>query len=124
MRYLIIYYSFTRQAQCVADTTEAKRVFDGRPFGVHVVCRRLWKKNLAIVRELAEKAGGRFIDRAAFAHGGSEIGSLLQTMTYVHRSDDGMRSAFGLRLPAYGVSPPEMERVAPFTLSLLERIAS
>lgn len=102
---------------------DAARVLNGRPFGVFVVCRRLWEKNLAIVRQLGEKAGGRFIAGEAFMHPGSQIGSLIQTVTYLWRCDGGRKSFLGFRLPPYGLSPEAIGRVAPFTRSLLAAAA-
>jgi hypothetical protein len=104
------------------ESPDARRVLDGRPFGVFVICRRLWKKNLAMVRTLGEQAGGRFVDGEPFMHPGSGIGSLIQTVTYLFRSDAGRRRFLGVKLPPYGLSPAALARIPGFTRSLLERI--
>lgn len=98
-----------------------RRLLAGHPFAVYVVCRRLWKKNLAITRSLGEAAGGRFIGGEAFMHPGSQIGSLLQTVTYLIGSAAPRRSLLGVRLPAYGLSDEALTRVGDFTREVLAR---
>jgi hypothetical protein len=98
---------------------DARKVLDGRPFGVFVVCRRLWEKNLAMVRAMGEAAGGRFVDGEAFMHPGGQIGSLIQTVTYLFRSDAGRKRFLGFPLPPYGLSAEALARVPVFTHSLL-----
>jgi hypothetical protein len=105
------------------ESPAARAVLADTPFGVYVVCRRLWEKNLVIVRQLAEEAGGRFLGGEAFMHPGGQVGSLIQTVSYLHRSDSGLRRFFGLPLPRYGLSNAAMERLAPFTLDLLKAAA-
>lgn len=102
------------------ESPAARTVLSDTPFGVYVICRRLWKKNLAIVRRLGEEAGGRFLDGEAFMHPGGQVGSLIQTVSYLHRSDGDLRHVFGLPLPRYGLSDAAMNRLAPFTKELLE----
>lgn len=101
---------------------DARRVLGGRRFGVFVVCRRLWEKNLATVRQLGEAAGGQFVDGEPFLHPGGQVGSLIQTVTYLFRSDAGRRRFLGFRLPPYGLSAKALARVPAFTHSLLTRM--
>jgi hypothetical protein len=101
------------------DSPEAKRVLAGKPFGVYVICRRLWEKNLALVREKAEAAGGRYIGGEGFVHPGSNVGSLIQTVTYIHRAGSGLRHLLGFPLPPYGLSDESLAKVPVFTRSLL-----
>ncbi len=93
------------------DSEVAPRLLAGTAFGVIVVCRRLWRKNAAIVRELGEAAGGRFVASAALTHWGGQLGSLIQTVTYLLRADGGRKRALGIPLPRYGLSDISMETV-------------
>lgn len=102
------------------ESPEAKAVLKGTPFGVYIVCRRLWKKNLAIVRQLAEAAGGRFVGGEPFMHPGGQIGSLIQTVSFLFRSDNGLKHFLSLPLPRYGLSDQAMERLPLFTQQLLK----
>lgn len=106
------------------ESPVARAVLSDTPFGVYVVCRRLWEKNLGLVRKLGEAAGGRFLAGEAFMHPGGQLGSLIQTISYLHRSDGGMRHFLGVPLPRYGLSDAAMARIAPFTRELLENAAS
>lgn len=101
---------------------DAHKVLAERPFGVFVVCRRLWKKNLATVRTMGEAAGGHFVDGEAFTHSGGQIGSLIQTVTYLFRGDGGRRRFLGFPLPPYGLSNNALARVPLFTRELLARM--
>ncbi|WP_313806919.1 hypothetical protein [Sphingobium sp.] len=104
------------------ESPEAQAVLSDTPFGVYVVCRRLWEKNLAIVQKLAEAAGGRFLAGEAFMHPGGQLGSLIQTISYLHRSDGGLRHLLGLPLPRYGLSDAAITRIPEFTLELLNTV--
>lgn len=99
----------------------ARAVLEGTPFGVYIICRRLWQKNLALVRGMAEAAGGRFIGGEVFLHPGGQVGSLIQTISYLHRSDDGLRHFLGLPLPRYGLSDEAVARLPDFTKEALTR---
>lgn len=101
------------------ESPAARPLLSGTPFGVYVICRRLWERNLALVRSLGEAAGGRFLGGEPFMHPGGQIGSLIQTISYLHRSDDGLRHLFGLPLPRYGLSDAAMNRLPGFTRELL-----
>jgi len=99
---------------------EMKAVLNGKPFAVYVVCRRLWENNLDIVRREAEQCGGRFIGSEHFDHFGSNVGSLIRTITYAITSGDKVARLFGMRLPipAYGISDTEIKKVATFTKTI------
>lgn len=103
------------------ESTDAARVLAGSPFAVIVVCRRLWENNLAIVRRLGEAAGGRFVDVLAVVHNGGNVGSLIQTTTYMMSSGSGRRRLLGVPLPQYGLSPESLEKIAPFIRGVLAR---
>lgn len=106
------------------QSPEAPALLGDTPFGVYVVCRRLWDKNLKQVREMGEAAGGRFIGGEPFMHPGGQIGSLIQTISYLHRSDTGLRHVLGLPLPRYGLSDEAKARVPAFTRDLLRKAAA
>jgi len=101
------------------ESPDAKALLAGTPVGVYVVCRRLWEKNLAIVRGLIENAGGRFVGGEPFMHPGGQVGSLIQTITYLYRTDSGRKRFMGFPLPRYGLSDEAIARVPGFTRELL-----
>ena len=57
-------------------------VFAGKPFAAIVVCHRYWKNNLATVKALGIKKGGKFVNGIHFIAAGGPIGSMLALMSY------------------------------------------
>ncbi|QQV77661.1 flavodoxin family protein [Sphingomonas aliaeris] len=100
--------------------SDAAAILDGRAFGVIAVCRRLWEKNTAEVRRLGEARGGRFVGQDGLIHFGSQIGSLIQTVTYLFRTDSGRRRLFGIPLPRYGLSDASLARVPAIVRTMIE----
>jgi hypothetical protein len=60
----------------------AGTVLDGKRFAAIVVCHRYWKNNLATVRALGIKKGGKFVNGIHFVAAGGPIGSMLALMSY------------------------------------------
>jgi hypothetical protein len=104
------------------EGADARRLLAGKPFAVYIVCRRLWEKNLEIVRAMAEAAGGKFIDGKAFTHPGGQLGSLIQTTSFVMRKGAGWKRFFGLPLPKFGLSDEMIAAAGTFTREVLARI--
>lgn len=104
------------------ESAEAQALLADTPFAVYVVCRRLWQKNLSIVRGLAEAAGGQYLGGEPFMHPGGQIGSLIQTVTYLYRTDDGRKRFLGFPLPRYGLSDEAVARVPAFTNEILSKV--
>ena len=97
---------------------------NGKPFAIYVICRRLWEKNLTIVRQQAEAHGGRFIAGEHFDHWGGNVGSLIRTISYALTSGDKVMRLFGIRLPVpqYGLSDTAMARVMSFTREVAGKV--
>ncbi len=104
------------------EGAEAQALLADTPFAVYVVCRRLWEKNLSIVRALAEAAGGHFLGGEPFMHPGGQIGSLIQTVTYLYRNDGGRKRFLGFPLPRYGLSDDAVARLPAFTNEMLAKV--
>ena len=104
------------------ESNEARRLFDGKPFAVLVICRRLWEKNLVTVRGLGEAAGGRFIAGQGFTHPGSQIGSLVQTVSFLMRGGAPWRHFLGIPLPHYGLPPATIDDAGDFVSGVLNKI--
>ncbi|WP_218276082.1 hypothetical protein, partial [Pseudomonas sp. MPR-R1B] len=73
-------------------------MLDGKRFAVFVVCRRKWRKNLAGVRKLAEKKGGRYVDGIHFTYPGGELPSMLSLTSYLGTGEYRDRY-LGMKLP-------------------------
>jgi len=96
---------------------EMKSALKDTPFAIYVVCRRIWEKNAAIVREEAEAAGGFFMGARHFQHHGGPIGSLLTTVTYMLSS----REKALWPLPSFGLSDRAASEIKPFTREILAK---
>lgn len=101
---------------------DLRRLLDGTPFAVYVVCRRSWQRNLDIVRSEAEACGGRFIGAGHFEHAGGDIASLIRTVSYLMTRGSKVARLFGARLPLpeYGLSSTALKRVGTFTESITD----
>ena len=60
----------------------AGTVLAGKRFAAIVVCHRYWKDNLATVKALGIKKGGKFVNGIHFVAAGGPIGSMLALMSY------------------------------------------
>ncbi|RAR57869.1 hypothetical protein C7401_11488 [Paraburkholderia unamae] len=103
---------------------EMRAALQATAFAVYVVCRRSSKRNLALIREEAEQHGGRFVGGERFEHHGSNVGSLIRTITYLMSSGERIARFVGLRLPLppYGLSEVARQRVARFTRLVVARV--
>lgn len=102
---------------------DVKALLAATPVGIYIVCRRLWQKNLSIVRSRVEAAGGRVLGGEAFMHPGGQVGSLIQTITYLYRTDSGRKRFLGFPLPRYGLSDEAIARVPVYTREILAEAA-
>ena len=60
----------------------AGAVLAGKRFAAIVVCHRYWKNNLATVKTLGIRKGGKFVNGIHFVAAGGPIGSMLALMSY------------------------------------------
>ena len=60
------------------ESPAAKGILDGKPFATVSVSRRYYGFNVRQQRKLAEKNGGRFIDKTHFVAAGGQVKSMLR----------------------------------------------
>jgi menaquinone-dependent protoporphyrinogen IX oxidase len=60
----------------------AGTVLAGKRFAAIVVCHRYWKNNMATVKTLGIRQGGKFVSGIHFISAGGPIGSMLALMSY------------------------------------------
>ena len=99
---------------------EARDLLDGKPFAVFVVCRRYWRENLAGVRKLAGKKGGRYVDSIHFEYPGGQLHSMLSLTSYLGSGQYRDRY-LGLRMPATNISAIQVEESRRFAAKLADR---
>jgi hypothetical protein len=86
------------------QTVTAGAVLAGKRFAVIVVCDRYWKNNLATLKSLAIKKGGKFVDAIHFIAAGGPVGSMLALMGYLAKGSVQKRY-LGIKLPAPNLQP-------------------
>jgi hypothetical protein len=100
------------------QTPAAAKLLHGTPFAVLVVCRSLWRRNLAVVRKLATGNGGRYVGSEHVGFDGNQLQSTGSFFSY-HRSGGEVRHRYlGIPITPYGLSDATMERVAAFARRL------
>lgn len=100
---------------------EARTLLSGKPFAVFVVCRTFWQANLEGVRELAEAAGGRYVDEIHFTYPGDNVRSMLALTSYLGTGEYRKKS-LGLTLPPTNVQPEQLEQTRIFAGRLADRL--
>lgn len=100
---------------------EARNLLEGKRFAVFVVCRRKWRGNLAGVRKLAEKKGGRYLDGIHFTYPGSELSSMLSLTSYLGSGQYKDRY-LGIKLPPTNISTDQLEESRRFAARISDKV--
>jgi hypothetical protein len=82
----------------------AGTVLAEKRFAVIVVCHRYWKSNLATLKALGIKKGGKFVNAIHFIAAGGPVGSMLALMGYLARGVVQERY-LGVKLPPPNLQP-------------------
>lgn len=73
------------------ESPGAKAVLNGKPFACVSVSRRYFRFNLGQQKTLAEKNGGRWIDRTHFVSAGGQVKSMLAWLGYMKHGEPQAR---------------------------------
>ncbi len=82
----------------------AGTVLAGKRFAAIVVCHRYWKNNLATLKALGIKKGGKFVNGTHFIAAGGPVGSMLALMGYLATGVVQDRY-LGVKLPPPNLQP-------------------
>jgi menaquinone-dependent protoporphyrinogen IX oxidase len=102
-------------------SAEARKLLEGKPFAVFVVCRQYWQENLTAVRELAEEQGGKFVDEIHFTYPGDAVRSMLSLTSYLG-SGEYREKYLGVRIPPTNVQPEQLDQTRKFAAGLADRL--
>lgn len=105
--------------QSFLKSEAGRRLLNGKPAAIYVICRGFWKRNLATTTRLVEEAGGRVIGGEGFTHPGAWLTSTIQTVRHMMSTREHRRWGL-LPLPAFGLSDASIARLGPFTHRNLE----
>jgi menaquinone-dependent protoporphyrinogen IX oxidase len=100
---------------------EARKLLDGKPFAVFVVCRQYWEENFTAVRELAEQQGGRYADGIHFTYPGDPLRSILSLTSFLGSGEYRDRY-LGVRIPTTNIQPEQLEQTRKFAAALADRL--
>ncbi len=100
---------------------EARKLLADKPFAVFVVSRHDWKRNVAEVRELAERQGGRYVDEIHFTYPGDQIRSMLSLTSYLGSGEYRDRY-LGVPIPPTNVQPEQLRQARSFAAGLADRL--
>ncbi len=100
---------------------QAHSLLAGKPFAAFVVCRRYWKENLAGVRKLGRRQGGRYLDGIAFAYPGGQVRSMLSLTSYLGSGQYRDRY-LGVSIPTTNISAEQLDQARDFAAGLAERV--
>jgi hypothetical protein len=99
----------------------AGTVLAGKRFAAIVVCPRYWKNNLATVKRLGIRKGGKFVNGIHFVAAGGAIGSMLALMSYFGTSVVKDRY-FGVKIPPANLQPSYVREAQAFAGELADGI--
>lgn len=100
---------------------EARELFAGTPFAAFVVCRRYWRENLAAVRRLGRRQGGRYVGGVHFGYPGGQLRSMLSLTSYLGTGEYRDRY-LGVSIPSTNVSPEQLEQTRVFAGGLADEL--
>jgi hypothetical protein len=103
------------------ESPAAKVILNGKPFATVSVSRRYYGFNLRQQKKLAEKAGGRFIDKAHFVAAGGQVKSMLAWLGYMKHGEPQKRS-WSLTLPPPNLQPDFEEQARTFADGLVNTV--
>ena len=104
------------------ESPAAKAILDGRPFATASISRRYYSINLRQQRKLAEKNGGRFVDKTQFVVAGGQVKSMLSWLGYMKHGEPQAR-VFGMSMPPPNLKPDFEDQARSFVDSIVDRIA-
>ena len=95
------------------ESPAAKAVLGGKPFATVSISRRYYSINLRQQKKLAEKAGGRFVDKTHFVVAGGQVKSMLSWLGYMKHGEPQKRVML-LKMPPPNLKPDFEEQARAF----------
>lgn len=101
------------------ESPGARAVLDGKPFACASISRRYYSINLRQQKKLAEKNGGRFVDKTHFVVAGGQVKSMLSWLGYMKHGEPQDR-VLGLKMPPPNLKPDYEEQAKNFVDGVLD----
>jgi flavodoxin len=103
------------------ESPAAKAILDGKPFATASISRRYYSINLRQQRKLAEKNGGRFIDKTHFVVAGGQVKSMLSWLGYMKHGEPQAR-VFRLSMPPPNLKPDFEDQARSFVDGVVDQV--
>ena len=103
------------------ESPDAKTVLNGKPFACASISRRYYSINLGQQRKLAEKNGGRFVDKTHFVVAGGQVKSMLSWLGYMKHGEPQER-VFLLKMPPPNLKPDFEEQAKTFVDGVADQV--
>jgi len=103
------------------ESPAGKAILDGKPFATVSISRRYYSINLKQQRKLAEKNGGRFIDKTHFVVAGGQVKSMLSWLGYMKHGEPQAR-VFGLSMPPPNLKPDFEDQARSFVDGVVDAV--
>jgi hypothetical protein len=103
------------------SSPEAKVILDGKPFATVSISRRYYSINLRQQRKLAERDGGRFVDKTHFVVAGGQVKSMLSWLGYMKHGEPQPR-VMGLKMPPPNLKPDYTDQAGAFVDGLVDGV--
>ncbi len=103
------------------ESPGAKAVLEGKPFATASISRRYYSINLRQQKKLAEKAGGRFVDKTHFVVAGGQVKSMLSWLGYM-KHGEAQERVMGLKMPPPNLKPDFEEQAKGFVDGLVDQV--
>ena len=103
------------------ESPGARKVLQGKPFACASISRRYYSINLGQQKKLAEKDGGRFVDKTHFVVAGGQVKSMLSWLGYM-KHGEAQERVMGLKMPPPNLKPDFEEQARKFVDSVADRV--
>ena len=103
------------------ESPEAKTVLSGKPFACVSISRRYYSINLRQQKKLAEKDGGRWIDKTHFVVAGGQVKSMLSWLGYMKHGEPQER-VIGLKMPPPNLKPDFEDQARSFVDGVVDEV--
>ena len=103
------------------ESPEAKTVLSGKPFASASISRRYYSINLRQQKKLAEKNGGRWIDKTHFVVAGGQVKSMLSWLGYMKHGEPQER-VMGLKMPPPNLKPDFEDQARSFVDGVVDEV--
>ena len=103
------------------ESPAGKAILDGKPFATVSISRRYYSINLGQQKKLAEKNGGRFVDKTHFVSAGGQVKSMLAWLGYMKHGEPQER-VMGLKMYPPNLNSDYEEQARKFVNGVANKV--